>query len=134
VANSTTPLSSSVSVLIVDDSAETRDMYEYALSHAGFRVLQADNGADGLSHAAEALPDVIVTDLSIPKIDGFALLTRVQTDPRTEQIPVIILSGSADTDTPRRAIAAGATAFLLKPCSPESLIAEVRRAVCASRA
>jgi two-component system cell cycle response regulator DivK len=97
-------------------------------------VLQADNGADGLSHAAEALPDVIVTDLSIPKIDGFALLTRVQTDPRTEQIPVIILSGSADTDTPRRAIAAGATAFLLKPCSPESLIAEVRRAVCASRA
>lgn len=109
-------------------------MYEYAFAYAGLRVLQADNGADGLARAAEALPDVIVTDLSIPGIAGLELLTRVRSDARTERIPVIVLSGcadpdTADPDTAHRAIAAGAVAFLLKPCSPNSLIDEVRRAV-----
>jgi two-component system cell cycle response regulator DivK len=118
----------------VDDSADTREMYECALADAGFRVLHADNGADGLSRAAEALPDVIVTDLSIPRIDGFELLARIQTHPRTQRIPVIVLSGLADADASQRAIAAGAAAFLLKPCSPESLIDEVRRALCPSGA
>jgi len=69
-----------------------------------------------------------VTDLAIPAIDGFELLTRVRTNPRTERIPVIVLSGWADGATSQRAIAAGAVAFLTKPCSPDSLIAEVRRA------
>ena len=64
VAHPSTPASLSVSVLIVDDSADTREMYACALAYSGFRVLHADNGADGLSRAAEALPDVIVTDLS----------------------------------------------------------------------
>jgi two-component system, cell cycle response regulator DivK len=134
VAHSSTPACLSVSVLIVDDSADSREMYEYALVYSGFRVLHADNGADGLSRAAEALPDVIVTDLCIPRIDGFELLARIQTDPRTDRIPVIVVSGSADADASQRAIAAGAAAFLLKPCSPESLIDEVRRALCLSRA
>jgi CheY-like chemotaxis protein len=133
VAHSNTPSSGSVSVLIVDDSADTRDMYEYALAYVGFRVLQADNGVDGFSCAAEALPDVIVTDLSIPRIDGFELVARVQRDPRTQRIPVIVLSGCAEADTAQRAIAAGAAAFLLKPCSPEFLIAAVSRAACPSR-
>ena len=124
----TSTVSRSPSVLIIDDSADTRDMYEYALAYGGFNVLQADNGANGLSRAIDALPDVIVTDLSIPGIDGFELLTRVRANPRTERIPVIVLSGCADTDTSRRAIAAGAVAFLVKPCSAESLIDEVRRA------
>ena len=98
VAHPSTPASLSVSVLIVDDSADTREMYACALAYSGFRVLHADNGADGLSRAAEALPDVIVTDLSIPGIDGFELLARIQTHPRTERIPVIVLSGRADAE------------------------------------
>ena len=76
---------------------------------------------------------MIVTDLSIPRIDGFELLARIHTHPRTERIPVIVLSGWADADASQRAIAAGAAAFLLKPCSPESLIGEVRRPVHKSR-
>jgi two-component system, cell cycle response regulator DivK len=132
--NCGTAASLSVSVLIVDDSADTREMYECALASAGFRVLHADNGADGLSRAAEALPDVIVTDLSIPRIDGFELLARIQTDPGTQRIPVIVLSGRTDADASQRAIEAGAAAFLLKPCSPESLVDEVRRALSASGA
>ena len=134
MAHPSTPASLSVSVLIVDDSADTREMYACALAYAGFSVLDADNGADALSRAAEALPDVIVTDLSIPGIDGFELLARIQTHPRTDRIPVIVLSGRADADASQRAIAAGAAAFLLKPCSPELLIDEVRRALCPSRA
>jgi CheY-like chemotaxis protein len=132
VAHPSTPASLSVSVLIVDDSADTREMYECAFAYAGFRVLQADNGADGLSRAAEALPDVIVTDLSIPRMDGFELLARIQTHPRTERIAgdrPVRLGG-------RRCIGAcdrrGRSSILLKPCSPESLIHEVRRALSAS--
>ena len=123
------PASLSISVLIVDDSADTRAMYECAFAQAGFRVLQADNGADGLSRAAEALPDAIVTDLSIPRIDGLELVARIHAHPSTQRIPVIVLSGWVDADASQRAIAAGAAVFLAKPCSPESLINEVRRAV-----
>jgi CheY-like chemotaxis protein len=117
------------SVLIVDDNADTREMYDLALANAGFRVLQAKNATDGLARAAQALPDVIVTDFVMPSIDGMELLTRVQADPRTERIPVIVLSGWVDADTSRRALAAGAIAFILKPCDPESLVHEVRKAV-----
>lgn len=134
VTNPGTPTPSSVSVLLVDDSDDTREMYEYALAEAGFCVISAGDGADGLARAAEALPDVIVTDLWIPKIDGLDLMARVHTDPRMERTPVIVLSGSADEDAPRRAMAAGAVAFLLKPCSPDLLVSAVRRAVRQSRA
>ena len=123
------PASLSVSVLIVDDSADTRAMYECAFEHAGFRVLQADNGADGLFRALDELPDVIVTDLSIPRIDGLELLARIHAHPRTTRIPVVVVSGWGDAETARRAMAAGAAAFLVKPCSPESLIDDVRRAL-----
>ena len=133
MADLSSPASLSGSVLIVDDSADTRAMYTYAFAHAGFRVLQADNGADALSGAVDALPDVIVTDLSIPRIDGLELVARIRTHPRTRQIPVMV-SGWVDADVSRRAIGAGAAAFLVKPCSPESLIEEVRRTLCPSGA
>jgi DNA-binding response OmpR family regulator len=128
MAHPETPQASG-SVLIVDDNADTREMYDLALAKSGFRVLQAENGTDGLAVAAEALPDVIVTDLAMPRLDGVELLTRVQADPRTERIPVIILSGWTDPDTSRCALDAGAVAFILKPCDPASLVEEVRRVV-----
>jgi two-component system, cell cycle response regulator DivK len=124
---STSP--TSPSVLIVDDSSDTRDMYDVALASAGFHVIQSTNGVDGLARAAEALPDVIVTDFSMPEVDGVELLVRVHADPRTQRIPVIVLSGWTDTNTSRLAMGAGAAAFLVKPCTPESLVREVRKAV-----
>lgn len=127
VADLSNPACPSVSVLIVDDSADTREMYACAFTHAGFQVLQADNGADALSRAVDALPAVIVTDLSMPRIDGLELMARIRTHPRTSQIPVIVVSGWVDADVSQRAVRAGAAAFLVKPCSPESLIEEVRR-------
>jgi two-component system cell cycle response regulator DivK len=118
-----------VSVLIVDDDADTRGMYACALAGAGFRVFQARNGADAVACAFEALPDVIVTDLSMPQTDGFELLALVQRDRRTRQIPVIVLSGWTDAHLSGLARDAGAAAFLRKPCAPDCLLLEISRAL-----
>ena len=127
------PHAASVSVLLVDDSADTREMYELVLSLEGFRVTHAEDGAAALDRLFAALPDVVVADVSIPNIDGIELLGRIRHDPRTAAIPVIVMSGWADPIVRRRATVAGATSFLLKPFSPDALVAEIQRTVATRR-
>ena len=117
----------SFSVLIVDASVETRATYAVALTEAGFVVLQACDGLDALHSAATSRPDVIVTDVPIPRIDGVTLMSCLQADLRTAGIPVIVVTGSGDARTRARATSGGAAAFLLKPCLPDVIVSEVSR-------
>jgi two-component system cell cycle response regulator DivK len=104
-----------------------RRMYAEWLTGAGFRVAQAHNGLQALERALDFLPDVVVTDLNIPGIDGFELTRRLKQDPRTCDIPVLAVTGyaafAADPDRARRA---GCDAVLPKPCSPDDLESAVR--------
>ena len=115
-------------VLLVDDDPDTRAMYAIALSLAQFDVLEAQDGATALSAASEFLPDVIVTDLSGPNLDGFELLEWLQANPKTARIRTIILTGRSDETTAVHAAALGAQ-LLIKPCLPSTLTSHV---VCAS--
>jgi len=120
----------SPSVLIVEDDRDGRLLYVEWLQQAGFRVAQAHNGLQALERAVEATPDVVVTDLNIPGIDGFELTRRLKQDPRTRGVPVLAVTGyAAFTADPDRAHRAGCDAVLPKPCSAEELEAAIRRLI-----
>ena len=120
---------SSPGVLIVDDTPDVREMYgEYLTAH-GFRVSTAPDGELGIARATHQRPDVIVMDLSMPKIDGITAIKHLKADPRTRDVPVILLTGYPYRAIEQGALEAGADAFLTKPCLPEDLESHVQRLI-----
>lgn len=108
-------------VLLVEDHADTRMMYSEFLSMS-FEVLTAGNGNEALETLRTGRPDLLITDLSLPGLDGFQLIARVREDPATSRLPIICLSGYGGHVHEQRARAAGADRLLQKPCLPETLI------------
>jgi CheY-like chemotaxis protein len=118
-------------VLVADDVGDTRDMYVEALCEAGFRVVEARDGREAIEMAVEALPDIIVMDYAMPRMDGAEAVRRLLENQRTQAIPVVMVSAYAD-ELPRYARLTCA-AFLGKPCGPEEL-ARLLRLVLDARA
>ena len=118
----------STTVLTVDDSRTMRDMLHMALTDAGFRVLQAVDGVHGLEmlDTAEA-PDVIITDINMPRLDGFGFIEGVRQDSRHRATPILVLTTESDSAKKNRAREAGATGWIVKPFNPEKLVEAVRR-------
>ena len=114
-------------VLIVDDTADTRDLYSLYFRSLGFAVITAPDGLAGLEAATTQHPDVIIMDLAMPRMDGVTAIRRMRQDPRSGDIPVILLTGYPERAIGYGALEAGAAAFLTKPCLPEELAAHVRR-------
>lgn len=121
-------------VLLVEDDGDGRRLYALWLTVAGFTVKQAHNGLQALERAFESVPDIVVTDLNIPGIDGFELTRRLKLDPRTREVPVIAVTGYAAFQAdPARARRAGCDVVLEKPCSPDDLEAAIRTLIDGSR-
>ena len=118
-------------VLIVEDDPETRHFYQETFEQDGFRIEQAHNGLQALEKAIEACPDLILTDIAVPGIDGIELCRRLRADERTRSIPVLAITGYGDRRYPDRAIGAGADHVLIKPCGPDVLVSEARRLLAA---
>lgn len=117
-------------VLVVEDDRDGRRLYVEWLEQAGFRVSEAHNGLQALERAVESSPDVIVTDLHIPGIDGFELTRRLKQNPRTRNVPVLAVTGyAAFASDPERARRAGCNEVLAKPCSAEDLESAIRRLI-----
>jgi two-component system chemotaxis response regulator CheY len=114
-------------ILTVDDSRTMRDMLRMALAEAGFNVLQAVDGVDGLEVLQRSSPDVIVTDINMPKMDGFGLIEAVRQDSRYRKVPILVLTTESDSAKKLRAKEAGATGWIVKPFEPTKLIAAIRR-------
>jgi two-component system, cell cycle response regulator DivK len=116
--------------LLVEDDRDGRRLYAAWLEQAGFTVEQAHNGRQALERALELVPDVVVTDLNIPGIDGYELTRRLRQDARTERVPVLAITGyAAFAADPGRAQRAGCDVVLEKPCSPGDLEAAVRQLI-----
>lgn len=114
-------------VLLVEDDQAGRRLYAEWLTQAGFTVKQAHNGLQALEHALEIVPDIVVTDLHLPGIDGFELTRRLRSDPRTRNVPIVAVTGyAAFAADPARAQRAGCNTVLEKPCSPDDLEAAIR--------
>lgn len=114
-------------ILTVDDSATMRTMLECALADAGYRVVQACDGQDGLAQLSGAAPDVIITDINMPELDGYGFIAAVRRDPRHGDTPILVLTTESDDTAKNRARQAGATGWIVKPFDPERLVAAVRR-------
>ena len=112
-------------VLVVDDNADMRD-YVRGLLALEYDVLTAVDGVDALEKAAAWLPDLLLTDVMMPRLDGFGLLRKLQADPATVGIPVIMLSARAGEEGTIEGLEAGADDYLVKPFSARELLARVK--------
>jgi CheY-like chemotaxis protein len=115
-------------VLVVDDSPDIRELWVEWLKVWGFVVDQAANGYQAVERAAACRPDLVLMDLWMPGLDGFAATERLKADMTTAAVPVLALSADTLSPTPERALAAGCEAFLAKPVSPDDLLIHIRRA------
>ena len=113
-------------VLIVEDDPETRQFYAHVLGDQGFRTAQAHNGHQALEKALQSSPNLILTDIAVPGIDGIELCKRLRSDARTRAIPVLAVTGYGDRHYSDRARIAGADRVLIKPCDAEMLVREAR--------
>jgi len=114
-------------VLTVDDSRTMRDMLKLSLTQAGFRVIQAEDGVHGLEVLAGETPDVIITDINMPRMDGFGFIEEVRSDPRHRGVPILVLTTESDAEKKSRARMAGATGWIVKPFNPVKLVDAIRR-------
>ncbi|MCE2576839.1 response regulator [Komagataeibacter sp. FNDCR2] len=118
-----------IRVLTVDDSRTMLGMLRKALEGAGYDVIQGDDGINGLEvlQAANPPPDAIITDINMPRMDGFGLIEAVRKMDQFRHIPIIVLTTESDPEKKARARAAGATGWIIKPFSTDSLVAAIRR-------
>jgi CheY-like chemotaxis protein len=116
-------------VLLVEDDAATRVGYAEFLADNGFRVVALGAALAALRQAAKEVPDVVLTDIALPDLNGFELTRALKSDPRLATVMVIGLTGRWSSDASRDARGAGMVALLLKPVAPAHLLAELNRAL-----
>lgn len=114
------------SVLIVDDESMARTLLRLMLVRAGFNVSEAEDGYDALEKIRKNRPDIILLDVMMPGMDGFAVCEKLRGNPETLSLPIIMLSAKTDLDSINKGLRAGATVYLTKPISPEDLTRHVR--------
>lgn len=116
-------------ILIVDDEPHIRRVTELSLKRGGHEILIGRNGREGVELARLEQPALIVMDVLMPEMDGFAALRELKQDPRTSAIPVIMLTARGHVLTREEAGNYGATLFLTKPFSPAQLLLEANRLI-----
>jgi CheY-like chemotaxis protein len=114
-------------VLVVEDYQDAREMYAAYLQFSGYRVAEATNGVEAIEQATELLPDIILMDLALPKMDGWEATRRLKMNEKTRHIPIVALTGHALAGHAEGARQAGCDSFVTKPCLPDALVAEIRR-------
>ena len=110
-------------ILVVDRDPHVRDLESHFLHQVGYSVGFAEDGDGALQQALKIIPDIIITEILVPVLDGLALCRRVKADPRTRDVAVLVFSILAAEG---RALEAGADAFLLKPLAEHTLVNKVR--------
>ena len=117
----------SKTILSVDDFASALQMVKLTLTGAGYQVVQAVNGADGLAKARAGSVDMVLTDLNMPVMDGLALIRELRKLPAFLGVPIIFLTTESDAAMKQQAKAAGATGWITKPFQQDQLLAVVRK-------
>ena len=114
-------------ILIVEDLDETRTLYARSFEAAGLEVLQARDGMEALERVKQTLPDVVLLDIGLPRLDGFYVAEVWKRDPAMSQVPVVAISAWSGPDYEKRALEAGCRRALVKPCEPKVVLAEIRK-------
>jgi two-component system chemotaxis response regulator CheY len=114
-------------ILTVDDSPSVRQMVKLTLTGAGYEILEAGDGADGLKKAQSNTLDMVVTDLNMPVMTGLGLIRELRKLPAYRGVPILFLTTESDAELKKQAKAAGATGWITKPFQQDQLVAIVRK-------
>ncbi|HUE77297.1 MAG TPA: response regulator [Longimicrobiales bacterium] len=114
-------------VLLVEDNEDNLVVYRTILEHVGYTVVEARDGEEGVSRARSAKPDIILMDISIPKLDGWEATERLKADDGTAAIPIIALTAHALEEDRAKAMRAGCDGYLAKPVEPRRVVQEVEK-------
>lgn len=117
----------SLEVLAVDDSRTMRNMIRMVLEQAGFTVHTADDGIHGVEVLQDLSPDVIITDINMPRMDGFGFIDAVRGQDIHRATPILVLTTESAADMKMRAREAGATGWIVKPFDPAKLVGALQR-------
>lgn len=119
-------------VLLIEDNEDNAAIYTLCLKHFGHRVVRAADGAEGVRLARETSPDLIVLDVSLPVLSGWDVAEILRSEKRTAPIPIILCTAHDSVADRACAERLGCEAYLVKPCPPRTLLAEVERSLQAS--
>jgi two-component system chemotaxis response regulator CheY len=114
-------------ILAVDDSSTIRQMVTFTLKEAGYKVLCAVDGVDALQQTSEQPMDLIITDLNMPNMNGIELIRQVRSLAAYKFVPILMLTTESSPEKKQEGKAAGATGWIVKPFTPEKLVAVVQK-------
>jgi two-component system cell cycle response regulator DivK len=113
-------------ILVVEDHEDNRQILRDLLGNAGYDMVEAETGEDGLAAAAAQRPDLILMDIQLPGIDGYETTRRLKADPALRTVPIIVVTSYALSGDDVKAHEAGCDAYVTKPYSPRQLLAKIR--------
>lgn len=115
--------------MVVEDDPHTLEGYVEFLTTAGFMAVGYAEGRGALAFALDHVPDIVITDINMPGMDGFALAAALRDDERTRGVPVVGLTGHWNRDMQKQSVAVGMASMIAKPCMPSHLVVEIERVV-----
>jgi len=112
-------------ILIAEDERDIRDLIAFTLKFAGYEVVTANNGEEAVLFTKQELPDLVITDVRMPKMTGYEACRQIKADPATQHIPVVFLSAKGQEAEVQTGLDSGADEYLLKPFAPDQLTRKV---------
>ena len=112
-------------ILIAEDERDIRDLIAFTLKFAGYDIVTANNGEEAVHLTKQELPDLVITDVRMPKMTGYEACRQIKADPATQHIPVVFLSAKGQEAEVQTGLDSGADEYLLKPFAPDQLTRKV---------
>lgn len=113
-------------ILLVEDNPASLELMRYLLHSGGYETLLATNGQEALEHLSRTLPDLVLTDIQMPMLDGYELLSRIRANPGTRGLLVVALTAYSMPGDHERVIGAGFDGYMSKPIDPETILDALR--------
>ena len=113
-------------ILVVEDTEDNRQILRDLLDAAGYEMIEAHDGAEGVAKAAEHRPDLILMDIQMPVMDGYEATRRIKANPDLKAIPIVAVTSYALSGDEQKTRDAGCDAYIAKPYSPRQMLAKVR--------
>ncbi len=114
-------------ILVIEDNQQNMYLTTFILERRGYEVIQAWDGHQGIEAAARAVPDLILLDIQLPEMDGYAVAGSLKTQPRLAAVPIVAVTYYAMAGDRERILAAGCTGYIEKPINPETFLAQIEQ-------